>query len=238
MFVCFIRDYVIFTGFTFKFSVPIITRWTRAIRHSVGDPTLGIGPTSSLLQTRISAHPIGVAFFVRLAIVVLIAGISRAFDVRLTLEPIRTHANCPVVDDVTLGIRSAWNVGRVAGIFAFLVQTWPIAGTIRVRTTPNHAHSVRTYVTIWTLRAGTTLDSARIIVAYFSARTLLVDRTSFYTESSFWIARARPVAFQNRLGTSDQRISIESGLATTLNSMIYDLALSTWATSGGSVTGC
>lgn len=238
MFARFIRDYVIFTGFAFELSVPVITRRTRAIRHPISDPTLGIGSASSLLQTRISAHPIGVTFFVRFAIVILIARISRAFDVRLTLEPVWTHANCPVVDNVTLGILSARYVGRVAGILAFLVQTRPIAGTIRVRTTPDHTHPVRAYVAIWTLRAGTTLGRTRVIMAHFSTRTVVVGRTSFYTESGFRIAGTRSVTFQNRLATSDQRISIESGFATTLNSVIDDLALGTWTTSGGSITGC
>jgi len=118
--------------------------------HSVDDSTLRVRPASSLFQTGVSAHPVAAAFLVRLAVVVPVARVSHALDVRLALEPVRARANGPVVDHATLGVLSAPRRAVVARIFAFLVETRTIAGAVRVRATPDHAHRVRTYVALRT----------------------------------------------------------------------------------------
>lgn len=120
------------------------------MRQSVHDPTLRVRSAGPLLQTGIPAHSVGAAFLVRLAVVVRVARVPHAPDVRFPLEPVRARANGPVVDRATFRVLSAPRVvgGLVAGIFTFLVAAPTVAGTIRVRTTPDHAHGVRTYVAL------------------------------------------------------------------------------------------
>jgi len=87
-----------------------------------------------------------------------------------------------------------------------------------------------------TTRAGTALRRTRVLVTYLSTRTVFVDRTAFDAVSGVRIAWTRPVALQHRFRTSDQRVSVESGRTTALNSVVDDSALGARATSGSAVT--
>lgn len=140
----------ILTWFAFESCVAVVSERTRTMGHSVGDPALGVGPARPLLQTRVPAHSVGAAFFVRLAVAVLAARIPGARDVRFTLEPVRARAHGPVIGHAALGIRSARRppAGRVAGVLAFSVLTTPVVGTVGVRTAPDRAHPVLTYTAL------------------------------------------------------------------------------------------
>jgi len=74
-------------------------------------------------------------------------------------------------------------------------------------------------------------------VTRFAARAIFVGRTTCHAKSRFRIARARTVALQYRLGTSDQRVATESGHTTTLNAVVDDFALGARAASGRAVAG-
>lgn len=71
----------------------------------------------------------------------------------------------------------------------------------------------------------------------FAARAIFVGRAAFHAESGLRIARARPVALQCRLGTSDQRVAAESRLTAALHAVVDDFTLGARAASGSSVTG-
>lgn len=86
-----------------------------------------------------------------------------------------------------------------------------------------------------TIRAGDTLGCARAVVARFTTRTVRVVRTACHAKSGVYVARTYSVTFQNRFGTSDQRVTVESGCAAALHAVVDDLAFSAWPTSGGTV---
>lgn len=74
--------------------------------------------------------------------------------------------------------------------------------------------------------ARAALGRARIFAADFAARTVRVGFASRHAEAGVRVARARPVALQNRPGTSaDQRVPVEPGRAATLHAVVDDLAL-------------
>lgn len=136
------------TWFALEPSVPVVPERTRAMGHPVGDPALRVRPAGPLLQTRIPAHFVGTASFARLAVVVPVAGVSDALDVRLALEPVRARAHGSAIDDAALGVLPAGRFGRVARVFASPVLARAVGGAIGAGATSDRAHAVRTHVSL------------------------------------------------------------------------------------------
>jgi len=88
-----------------------------------------------------------------------------------------------------------------------------------------------------TTGAGTALRRARAPVTRFAARAVFAGRAASHAESGFRVARALPVALQHRLGTADQRVAAESGVAAALHPVVDDLTLGARAARRGSVAG-
>lgn len=138
----------LFTWFAFQSSVSVVTERTRAVGHTVRDPALRVRPASALLQTRVPARSVRAAAFARLAVVVAVARVPDALDVRLALEPVGARAHGPAVDHAALGVPSAGRVGRVAGIFAPSVLARAVGTAVGVGPAPGRARSVRAHVSL------------------------------------------------------------------------------------------
>lgn len=98
--------------------IPVMSRWTRALRLPTDHSALCVEPANTVLQARIRADSIFAATFVRLAIVIPMTLQLIALLARLTLETFWTETHCPVIGHAAQRVNTTGRTIGGARIFA------------------------------------------------------------------------------------------------------------------------